>query len=188
MAGRIAYVAMALSVFCVKASAQQPDLTWVADRLMIEDLMTRYAVAHNITEPEMYHDVFTEDAQIVRPDGAVVLDGLEEILASVETDIIRFNPDYEPGKRTFGVMRHIITNVEIEIHGDTATGSCYLLNTGFNETTQKPEIIAMGRYEDEYVKRNGRWLISRRTLIADWGNDELARQIGVGPHTPPEYR
>jgi SnoaL-like domain len=181
-------VLMLMLVAATPAVAKDANLTYLADRLMIQDLMVGYATAHNATEPELYRKLFTDDAEIALPNGTVLLKGIDKIMASVRTDRLRFNAAAKDGVRTYGVMRHIITNMEVTIAGNTATGSCYLLNTAYNAIARKPEILSMGRYEDVYLKKSGQWRISKRVLISDWGNDELAKVIGVGPYTPPEYR
>jgi hypothetical protein len=170
------------------AADTHADLTYLADRRQIEDLEIAYATAHNTTNADIYRRVFTEDAQMVTPTGAVALDGMQKILASVDTDRERFNPDAKPGAEVFGNMRHIITNVVINVHGKTADSTCYLLNTAYNAKQKKTEILAMGRYDDQLVKNNGEWRIKRRMIITDWGNDELAQVLGVGPYTPQKYR
>jgi hypothetical protein len=165
-----------------RAFADDATLTYLADRQAISDLVVRYAIAHNTTDETMYKDVFTEDGEF----GGIK--GLANIILSVRTDIERFNKGFQAGKRTYGVMRHLITNHEVTITGDHAKGECQLLNIAFNKKTGKPEILTMSRYLDDYVKQNGRWLIARRGFAADMANDELAKQIQVGPHTPAKYR
>ena len=39
---------------------------------------------------------------------------------------------------------------------------------------QTPKIAAMGRYEDEFVKQNGKWLISKRAIINDMSTPKPA--------------
>jgi SnoaL-like domain len=182
---RLALMALLVSM---PVFAQPMSSTYTADRLMIEDVLVRYATAHNTTEPALYREVFTKDAKIMTTDGFVVLDGLDAILKSVETDKERFNPQYKAGETHYGTMRHIITNVVVTIKGNTAKTTCYLLNTAMNTTAGKPEILGMGRYEDELVKLDGRWLISKRAMSVEWGNDELSKIIGVGPNTPAKYK
>jgi hypothetical protein len=164
------------------------ELAYVADRIAIEDVLIRYATAHNTTDPALYREVFTKDAKISTTSGFVVLNGLDAILKSAQQDKQRFNPGFKEGSVTYGNMRHIITNMVVKIDGDTARTTCYLLNTAFNTSTKKPEILGMGRYEDELVKQDGKWLISKRAMAVDWGNDELSQIIGVGPHTPAKYQ
>jgi hypothetical protein len=51
-----------------------------------------------------------------------------------------------------------------------------------------PALLAQGYYKDEYVKKKGKWRISRRYLnaveISNWG---LAKRLGLvnGPVAPP---
>lgn len=168
--------------------AQDARLAYLADRLAIEDLMVGYATAHNTADDNLYRQLFTEDAVFMNAAGKITTRGMDEIVKMVTQDRVRFNSDGTGGTVQYGVMRHVITNMVVSIKGDKATGSCYLLTTAYNATAKKPEILAMGRYEDEYVKHNGEWRISKRTIISDWGNDELAKVIKVGPYTPAEYR
>lgn len=163
-------------------------LTDLADRAAIQDLMTGYATAHNTTDPELYRQIFVNDVKILFPDGTVVLDGIEALLAEVKNDRVRFNQGAKEGVRTYGVMRHLVTNVEINVTGSTATSLCYVLVIANNAPAKQPEIVAMDRYNNEYVKRNGKWRISKMTTYVDWGNDEMAKMLQVGPYTPAEYR
>ena len=64
------------------------------------------------------------------------------------------------------LMRHLVTNVMIEkATADRAETFCYVLAltgsgpAGLMQTT--------GRYEDEVVKRDGRWLIRRRRAVIE---------------------
>jgi uncharacterized protein (TIGR02246 family) len=50
---------------------------------------------------------------------------------------------------------------EIRISGDRATGCFYTAEVTRLKSGEEQRIS--GRYEDEYVRRNGRWLIGRRT-------------------------
>jgi hypothetical protein len=169
--------------------AADRTVTYLADRLAIQDLMVGYASAHDTTEPDAYRKLFTDDAEMLSADGKVLMKGIDNIVKSVTTDRKRFNAGAKEGVVTYGDMRHIITNMEVSITGNAASGSCYLLTTAYNPNTKKPEVLSMGRYEDKYVKRNGQWRIAQRKVITDWdGNEELAKMLGVGPFTPPEYR
>jgi hypothetical protein len=170
------------------AHAADKAITALADRLAIEDLMVGYATAHDTTEPELYRKLFTDDAEYLSAEGKVTIKGIDAIIKSVITDKKRFNANAKVGVVTYGNMRHIITNMMVSVAGDTATGGCYLLTTAYNPNSKQPEILSIGRYEDRYVKRNGEWRIAQRRIISDWGNDEVAKQLGVGPYTPAEYR
>src|SRR5262249_16555080 len=63
-------------------------------------------------------------------------------------------------------MRHLVTNVMIEkAAADRAETFCYILAlTGSGPASLMP---TTGRYEDEVVKRDGRWLIRRRRAVIE---------------------
>ncbi|HZL95348.1 MAG TPA: nuclear transport factor 2 family protein, partial [Vicinamibacterales bacterium] len=74
--------------------------------------------------------------------------------------------------REFGPMRHVTTNYEIDVHGNTATVRAFFMEVVSNGAntppgSNPPTIHAMGRYEDELVKQDGTWLFSHRTVITD---------------------
>ena len=96
----------------------------------------------------------------------------------------RFNPNYKPGTTTYGVMRHVVTNIDITVQGNTAKGDYYVLTYGNNPEARRPELVSVARNEDTFIKRNGHWLIQSTKLNYDWGNDEMARLMKLGPYSP----
>ena len=61
---------------------------------------------------------------------------------------------------TFAI--HYVANPVIQVQGDRAHGTWYLLEPGTIENNQA--IWIMGRYTDDYIKVDGRWLFSKVTL------------------------
>lgn len=149
------------------------------DRLQIMELQSRYALAHDLTDPTGYAAVFTEDAELIGS-GRVLAKGREALHAVAVNDRKRFNQGLPEDVRSFGVMRHVVTNSVIDITGaETAKGLCYVLTIA-NRTDEGPQILSVGRYEDEFRKVDGQWLIARREIVMDMGNDALAAQV-FGP-------
>ncbi|WP_321937440.1 nuclear transport factor 2 family protein [Paraburkholderia sp. J8-2] len=163
-------------------------VTFVANRLLIEELIVRYAKARDTTDAELYRQIFAEDAQIRLPTGKVLSDGLQQILDVVATDQIRFNPEHKQGGASYAVMRHVVTNIDIHIDGETASSDYYVMTLAYNVSAKKPEFVSQARNVDTYILRDGRWLIASSTLHYDWGNDEMAKALAIGPHTPEKYR
>jgi hypothetical protein len=69
-------------------------------------------------------------------------------------------------------MRHVTTNYEIDVHGETASVRAFFIEVVSNGPnippgSKPPTIHAMGRYEDELVKQDGQWLFSRRVVVTD---------------------
>ena len=62
-------------------------------------------------------------------------------------------------------MRHLVTNVVVEGEGERARAAAYVTAiTGAPGPSQRQ---TTGLYEDELVKRDGRWLLHRRRLALD---------------------
>jgi len=182
---RKAMVAMVLTFGALTASpggrAAEPSeiearLQAVEDHIRIEQLLMRYAAALNTRDADTYVSLFTPDAtfelrraseeppflgpfkgrEALRkqwfPDGAGAVDA--------------------SGRRSFGPMRHVTTNYEIDVRSQTATFRPFFIEVVSNGPnippgSRPPTIHAMGRYEDELVKQDGQWLFKRRVVVTD---------------------
>ena len=61
---------------------------------------------------------------------------------------------------------HILSNFEIDVHGDTATAwSRWTFVTPGAD--KKPVIAQAGRYDDTFIRENGRWKFKRRVASND---------------------
>jgi hypothetical protein len=143
------------------------------ERFRITELMYKYALYHNLTEPEEYASLFTEDGEFGPVKGRAAL------IAMAKDDRAKYNPGAADGKRSFMVMRTIITNPVVTLNRDgTASGICYL-QIVVQKKGVGPQILAQGRYEDKYKKEHGEWKIAHRDTFLDMTNMDLAKEIGV---------
>ncbi|MBL6750557.1 MAG: nuclear transport factor 2 family protein [Nevskia sp.] len=124
-----------------------------ADRIMIQDLLGRYAFAidyatHN---PMEWAELFVEIGRFEIPEVSIVVEGRAALR------------DFAAGlQRTIPGIHHVMTNFVIDIDGDRARGKCEL-----NEFMLRPEAIHNnfhGWYEDDYVFVDGRWRIEVRRV------------------------
>lgn len=174
-------LSLLLSTATATTAALAASQEAVLERFLIHELQSRYALAHDLTDPEMYASVFTEDAELYS-DGRRLAQGRDAFHAIGVNDRKRFNAGAADDERSFGALRHIVTNSVIELTGDsTANGLCYVM-TVVMRPEGGPEILSLGRYEDEYRKVDGEWLIAKRDIVMDMGNSELAEATGLfGP-------
>lgn len=125
------------------------------DRAAIADLLTRYCCALDNGEVETVVACFTADAVLKSP--VIDLEGAEAIRAFAG----RF-----AAQRLAGIQfRHMVTNIAVELDGDRARASAYLLvliSEGGAHRTLPP-----GRYECDLVREDGKWRFSRRTVFHD---------------------
>ncbi|MDY6983995.1 MAG: nuclear transport factor 2 family protein, partial [Pseudomonadota bacterium] len=162
-----AFARSVLRIFAIAVLAFSANVSLAAsdeqalERFLIQELQSRYALAHDLTDPDLYAAVFTEDAELYGV-GRLLAKGREALHAIGVNDRKRFNAGAADGERSFGALRHVITNSVIDLTGDTtATGTCYVM-TVVVRPGGGPEILSLGRYEDEYRKVDGEWLIAKR--------------------------
>jgi ketosteroid isomerase-like protein len=68
--------------------------------------------------------------------------------------------------------RHVCTNPQLHIDGDTATGNWFLIDISYyahGSSVPRPDpVVLYGTYEDHYRRVDGQWRITRTTLHFHW--------------------
>ena len=125
-----------------------------ADRVMIQDLLGRYAWGLDHGPAEVWANVFTADGIFEAPNLGFRVAGRDRL--------IEFANDVH---RTMPSVHHIMTNHMIDVAGDTATGRCALNAFWAREDAVYPAL--QGWYEDDYALTAGQWRIRhRRAFVA----------------------
>lgn len=149
----------------------------VVDRTLIRELMDRYGIVHDLGTPDEYADLFAEDGEIATG-GPVTIKGRQALIAQARRDHERFDLEKGADGKPTSIMRHLISNAQISLTGpNTAAGTCYV-STVVKKGAVGPVILSISRYSDRYVKQAGRWRIQRREISLEFGNSELARELG----------
>jgi 3-phenylpropionate/cinnamic acid dioxygenase small subunit len=125
-----------------------------ADRLAIHETLSRYCHCVDRKRWDEFKALFTPDCCL----------DFSQVLGRFEGhDGIQRFCDTMSSLGLF--MRHLVTNVVIEGDGERARVAAYVLAiTGAPGPAQQ---YGTGLYEDELVKRDGRWLLHRRHLMLD---------------------
>ena len=75
--------------------------------------------------------------------------------------------------------KHLITNVVIDVDGDTAASRCYW--TGLQQTDDLPlQPVSAGRYHDRFERVDGVWRFADRLVHTDLVGD-LSHYLAAGP-------
>lgn len=127
----------------------------------LENLLSKQAIYESIVRMALALD---------RCDAGAVLDafwpdGRIESGAFSGT-IIEYLPYFEKSVHLFTRLTHQVSNILIEVDGDTARSQTYL--DAYHEFEAKPPIRFVGRYIDRSERRGGKWRILRRLLVLDW--------------------
>ncbi len=128
----------------------------VEDRLAIHDLFVRYTTALDAGDVETIVGCFTEDGSLESP--AV---GSYSGRPAIREFAVRFSRFRERGSQ----LRHVISNLAVQLDGNRASATCYLLN--IITRNGKSELLAPGRYECQLEKIDGEWLFKHRLVILD---------------------
>jgi ketosteroid isomerase-like protein len=170
----------ALTVLPIGRAAEPAEmearLRALEDHVRIEQLLMRYAAALNTRDADTYVSLFTPDAEfelrraIDEPPFLGPFKGREALRKQWFPD--GAGATDASGRRPFGPMRHVTTNYEIDVRGETATVRAFFIEVVSNGPnippgSRPPTIHAMGRYEDKLVKQDGQWLFSKRVVVTD---------------------
>jgi 3-phenylpropionate/cinnamic acid dioxygenase small subunit len=139
------------------------------DRQAIETTLVRYSTGLDTFDADVYASAFTEDAEFAMAREDKVYRGREEI-RKIITDMVadreKRKADKDPANDPPPIMHHVMTNAVIDITGaDTARHHSYWMTVSGGPAMYSFRVAAEGRYEDELVKRDGKWLIHRRKIV-----------------------
>ena len=146
------------------AVAQPADaLQALLDRAEIEELVARYVHALDTRDADAYAGVFTEDAVYEIP--GTVYRGRDAI-RKIVTDLTQARETRLGNGEQPVDLYHVMSNSSIEILSESEAR-----HVSYAQTVRAAEggqfiVGFMGRYEDEIVKRDGRWQIANRRLVS----------------------
>lgn len=86
------------------------DRQALADRIAVEDLLTRYATAVDRRDWEQYRSIFTADAEIDYTSAGGIAGTVDEIVGFLSTSL-----------EMFEMTQHLVSNIDLEVNGDSAT-------------------------------------------------------------------
>jgi 3-phenylpropionate/cinnamic acid dioxygenase small subunit len=145
------------------------SLQAIADRLEIEDVLSRYAWSIDTKNFDGLDEVFTADAHVDYTSAGGIKGAYPEVKAWLANVLPHF-PAYQ----------HLVTNKDIRINGDTATSRAEFYNPMMNA---KPDgsttfFFVGGEYHDDLVRTPQGWRIKQRIEKSVWADGDV-------PATPP---
>lgn len=121
------------------------DLHEISDRLEIGDLLARYARAVDTKDWALWRTVFTEDAHLDYRSAGGPIGGREEVGTWLEEALA-----------AFPMTQHLITNVEVQVEGDTAHARALFFNPMTFPGHDEPSSCG-GSYEHDLVRTPDGW-------------------------------
>ncbi|HEX4024779.1 MAG TPA: nuclear transport factor 2 family protein [Steroidobacteraceae bacterium] len=162
-------------VFAADMSKFAAELNRIEDRLAIEAAWARYPDAIDTADADAYAALFTQDGVMVCCGQTVR--GREAIRQFIADFRNRSKFDQLPPEadgRRFSPVRHVVTSLNLQIDGNTAASESYWMEIMDNGKDKDgvgnlPSVLNMGRYEDQWVKQDGKWLIKKRVVVHGLG-------------------
>lgn len=145
------------------------QVAWLVDQQSVRDVVARYCRGIDRLDMELVRDCYHPGAL----DHHTGFDGpVEEFLTWVQPQLARL-----------GGTHHMIGNQLVELHGDEAVAESYAIATHWSHTGERGNLTTGVRYVDHLSRRQGRWAITERWAVRDWGRAESAGFLpqGDGP-------
>ncbi|MDG2428023.1 MAG: nuclear transport factor 2 family protein [Acidimicrobiales bacterium] len=131
------------------------DIQEVSDRIAVEDLLTRYATAVDRRDWARYRSVFTHDAEIDYTSAGGISGNLEEVIEFLSKSLPLFE-----------MTQHSITNIDLEVVGDSATVSAVFNNP--LRLIDGETWFTGGWYHHDLVRTTDGWLSRRLREESAW--------------------
>jgi hypothetical protein len=134
----------------------------------LHQLVTAYCRAVDRADYEALRSLYHPDA--TDSHGSFSTGGVEQFITQLRAA--------EPYVR---VSQHNITTTNFVIEGDVGRGEIYcLVFHTFAGPEHDIDVIIGGRYLDQYLKHDGSWKFSQRTIVADWAYQMDPSQVNFG--------
>jgi len=141
----------------------EPALQRLVDKDAISRLKHQFSWAIEHNDVDLFVSLFTLDAK-VNANPAHPLDGRAAIRARY-TDLFRV------WQGPFSSL-HVVTNARIDVDGDEASGTWYLLDFAPRSDHSRSPVQVLGLYEETYRRVDGAWLIASLELNYLWRSSQ----------------
>lgn len=142
----------------------QPNsqLQALLDKEGIRETLIRYAVSIDSDNLELFDQVFLADAVVDYSAAGGVYGNYQELRDWLRKALSKFNS-----------WQHLLSNIVIQLDGDTATTitGCYNPLAGVDEQGNNYVIHVGCQYNDQLKRTEQGWRIAKRDLLVVWQDD-----------------
>lgn len=133
------------------------------DRLAIRELVDNYAYCADTRNAKGQMALFTEDTLF-----EVYYDPKSGTPSQVINNRDGLFPVFD-NLNVYNATMHFNGQSAVTLNGDKATGIAYCMAHHLTlEGDKQKFMVAAIRYEDSFVKQNGKWFFAKRKLLVDW--------------------
>ena len=134
----------------MKGHQGQAHNSHIEDTLALKKLVDTFSNLADVKDVKSQMDLFTDDAEVISKTAT------QTFHSKGKKEIEKTFADY---LSLFQIVYHLNGQQTVEIKGDNATGISYCFVTLIGDGKKNQSGV---RYNDTYVKQNGKWLIKKR--------------------------
>ena len=134
----------------MKGHQGQDHNSHIEDTLALKKLVDTFSNLADVKDVKSQMDLFTDDAEVISKTAT------QTFHSKGKKEIEKTFADY---LALFQIVYHLNGQQTVEINGDHATGISYCFVTLIGDGKKNQSGV---RYNDTYVKKNGKWLIKKR--------------------------
>jgi len=124
----------------------------IADKMEIQDLMGRFALAVDVTGPEAMRDLFVENGKFIVEEMNIELQGIDNIISWIQGSAEEFPPG----------LTHVQSNFVIDGDENNAQLSC--VSQAIQSHNGEIKHFVVGRYFETLVKTSEGWRLKEHKL------------------------
>lgn len=177
---------LALASLIVSVAPAVTFASYADDRAEIENLSNRYMVAVDAGDIDTVMEAWAEDGVLEWVYG--VERGKEAIRKAMSNFGGARRVEIPDGATSRPRTRHMIINHVIDVQGDTAKTIAYWFALTNNTPQKDVQLLYFGHYEDELVKRNGKWLFKKRRVFNESMPNRALFYPGLGEKDPRQSK
>jgi hypothetical protein len=149
------------------------ELRELVDRRAIDDVLIRYTTALDTRQWDLLDQVFTTDARIDYATSGGIKGNAEDLKRWFRDEA--FAP--------FTSWQHHLTNMAVELDGDTAIGRSSVYNPlAFIGEDGASAVLHVGAwYDDRFARTPDGWRITERSLGMAWTDGPFPATVSVLP-------
>lgn len=146
-----------------------------SDHAAISNLLARYAYALDGKDAKSYAGVFMPDGILIYGGGtAQGRDTLQAMVEGLRKRELELREQDDSGLRP-ARGRHFLSNIVIEVDGDTATAKDYWMHLYNNNPQRTPVVTSYGHAENRLVRVDGEWFIAYRRIYNEQSEDRWVK-------------
>lgn len=175
-----AILALGLALSCCLSGVAMAG--YADDRAQIENLSNQYMVAVDAGDIETVMSAWADDGVLEWVGG--IERGKAAIRKAMSGFSARLHGNIPAGATSRQRTRHMILNHVIFVKGNRAHSTAYWFAITNNTPQKDVQLVYFGHYEDELVKRDGRWYFEHRKVFNESMPNRALFYPGLGEKDP----